>query len=68
MGILSEEIGRIVNLLEVAKEDQDWAIIQTIIDALDDIGFKQKLIKLMGKNVYMFRYYQHEEFERLNVH
>ncbi len=38
------------------------------IDALDDIGFKQKLIKLMGKNVYMFRYYQHEEFERLNVH
>tara|TARA_Y100001937_G_scaffold68751_1_gene93941 strand:+ start:874 stop:1035 length:162 start_codon:yes stop_codon:yes gene_type:complete len=37
MGKLSEEIGRIVNLLEDAKEEQDWSSIQTIIDDLDDI-------------------------------
>jgi len=37
MGKLSEEIGRIVNLLEDAKEEQDWSIIQNIIDDLDDI-------------------------------
>ncbi len=37
MGKLSEEIGRIVNLLEDAKEEQDQSIIQNIIDDLDDI-------------------------------
>lgn len=37
MGKLSEEIGRIVNLLEDAKEEQDWSNIQNIIDDLDDI-------------------------------
>tara|TARA_B100001057_G_scaffold76104_1_gene70816 strand:- start:4494 stop:4655 length:162 start_codon:yes stop_codon:yes gene_type:complete len=37
MGKLSEEIGRIVNLLEDAKEEQDWSTIQNIIDDLDDI-------------------------------
>jgi len=37
MGKLSEEIGRIVNLLEDAKEEQDWSNVQNIIDDLDDI-------------------------------
>ena len=37
MGKLSEEIGRIVNLLEDAKEEQDWSNIQNIIADLDDI-------------------------------
>ena len=30
MGKLSEEIGRIINLLEDAKEEQDWSNIQNI--------------------------------------
>ena len=37
MGKLSEEIGRIVNLLEDAKEEQDWSNIQNIIDDFDAI-------------------------------
>ena len=37
MGNLSEEIGRIVNRLEDAVEEQDWNIVQNMIDDLDDI-------------------------------
>ena len=37
MGNLSEEIGRIVNRLEDAVEEQDWTIVQNMIDDLDDI-------------------------------
>lgn len=34
---LTEEIGRILNLLEDAVEDQDWKLVQKMIDALDDV-------------------------------
>ena len=37
MGNLSEDIGRIVNILEVAKEEQVWNLVQQMIDDLDDI-------------------------------
>ena len=37
MGQLSEDIGRIVNRLEDAIEEQDWTIVQNMIDDLDDI-------------------------------
>jgi hypothetical protein len=37
MSNLSEEIGRIVNQLEDAIEEQDWTIVQTMIDELDEI-------------------------------
>tara|TARA_B100000900_G_scaffold359858_1_gene331592 strand:- start:1285 stop:1446 length:162 start_codon:yes stop_codon:yes gene_type:complete len=37
MGQLSEDIGRIVNRLEDAIEEQDWTIVQNMIDELDDI-------------------------------
>ena len=37
MGNLSEEIGRIINQLEDAVEEQDWTIVQTMIDELDEI-------------------------------
>lgn len=34
---LTEEIGRICNLLEDAVEDQDWKLVQQMIEALDDV-------------------------------
>ena len=34
---LSEEIGRICNILEDAVEEQDWKLVQKMIDDLDDI-------------------------------
>ena len=34
---LTEEIGRICNLLEDAHEEQDWKLVQKIITELDDI-------------------------------
>jgi hypothetical protein len=34
---LTEEIGRICNLLEDAVEEQDWKLVQKMIDALDII-------------------------------
>jgi hypothetical protein len=34
---LTEEIGRICNLLEDAHEEQDWAVVKKMIDALDKI-------------------------------
>ena len=37
MSNLSEEIGRIINQLEDAVEEQDWTIVQTMIDELDEI-------------------------------
>jgi hypothetical protein len=37
MGNLSEEIGRIINQLEDAVEEQDWTIVQTMIEDLDEI-------------------------------
>ena len=37
MANLSEEIGRICNILEDAVEEQDWKLVQKMIDDLDDI-------------------------------
>ena len=37
MANLSEEIGRIVNILEDAHEEQDWSMVKSIIDDLDDV-------------------------------
>ena len=34
---LTEEIGRICNLLEDAHEEQNWQIVKKMIDALDKI-------------------------------
>lgn len=34
---LTEEIGRICNILEDAVEEQDWKLVQKMIDALDDV-------------------------------
>lgn len=34
---LTEEIGRICNLLEDAHEEQDWTVVKKMIDALDKI-------------------------------
>lgn len=34
---LTEEIGRICNILEDAVEEQDWKRVQKMIDALDDV-------------------------------
>jgi hypothetical protein len=34
---LTEEIGRICNILEDAHEDQDWKLVKKMIDALDDV-------------------------------
>lgn len=34
---LTEEIGRICNLLEDAHEEQDWKLVQNMINALDDV-------------------------------
>jgi len=37
MGQLSEEIGRICNILEDACEEQDWNLVKKMIEDLDDI-------------------------------
>jgi uncharacterized coiled-coil protein SlyX len=37
MANLSQEIGRICNLLEDAVEEQDWKLVQKMIDQLDII-------------------------------
>ena len=37
MGKLAEELGRILNLLEDAVEEQDWALVKKMIEDLDDI-------------------------------
>lgn len=34
---LTEEIGRICNLLEDAVEEQDWKLVQKMIDDLDGV-------------------------------
>jgi hypothetical protein len=34
---LTEEIGRICNLLEDAHEEKDWTLVQNMISALDDV-------------------------------
>ena len=40
MANLSEEIGRICNILEDAVEEQDWKLVEKMIDDLDDIYTK----------------------------
>ena len=37
MGKLTEELGRILNLLEDAVEEQDWALVKKMIEDLDNI-------------------------------
>lgn len=37
MANLSEEIGRIINILEDAIEEQDWKLVKKMIDELDEI-------------------------------
>ena len=37
MGNLSEEIGRIVNILEDAIEEKDWNLVKKMTEELDDI-------------------------------
>lgn len=37
MANLSQEIGRICNILEDAVEEQDWRLVQKMIDELDII-------------------------------
>ena len=37
MGKLTEEIGRICNLLEDADEEQDWTLVKKMIDDLDGV-------------------------------
>ena len=37
MGNLSEEIGRIVNILEDAIEENDWNLVKKMTEELDDI-------------------------------
>ena len=37
MANLSEEIGRIINILEDAHEEQDWKLVKKMIDELDEI-------------------------------
>jgi hypothetical protein len=37
MGKLTEELGRILNLLEDAHEEQDWALVKKMIEDLDNI-------------------------------
>lgn len=34
---LTEEIGRICNLLEDAIEEQDWKLVEKMTEALDDV-------------------------------
>ena len=37
MAKLTEEIGRICNILEDAVEEQDWKLVKKMIDDLDDL-------------------------------
>ena len=37
MGKLTEELGRILNLLEDAVEEQDWNLVKKMIEELDEI-------------------------------
>ena len=37
MAQLSEEIGRIINILEDSIEEQDWGLVKKMIDDLDEI-------------------------------
>jgi hypothetical protein len=37
MANLTEEIGRIVNILEDAHDEQDWGLVKKMIDDLDVI-------------------------------
>ena len=37
MGKLTEELGRILNLLEDAVEEQDWVLVKKMITDLDAI-------------------------------
>lgn len=37
MGNLTEEIGRIVNILEDAIEEQDWTLVKNMTEDLDEI-------------------------------
>ena len=37
MANLSEEIGRITNILEDAIEEQDWSLVKKMIESLDDV-------------------------------
>jgi len=37
MGNLSEQIGRICNILEDAIEEQDWELVKKMTNELDDI-------------------------------
>jgi hypothetical protein len=37
MGKLTEELGRILNLLEDAVEEQDWKLVQKMINDLDNV-------------------------------
>ena len=37
MGNLTEEIGRICNILEDAIEEQDWNLVKKMTEELDDI-------------------------------
>lgn len=34
---LSEFIGKIANILEDAKDENDWKLVQDVIDLLDDL-------------------------------
>jgi len=34
---LSEFIGKIANILEDAKDENDWKLVQSVIDLLDDV-------------------------------
>lgn len=37
MGKLTEELGRILNLLEDAVEEQDWILVKKMIEDLDNV-------------------------------
>lgn len=37
MGKLTEELGRILNLLEDAVEEQDWILVKKMIEDLDSV-------------------------------
>jgi hypothetical protein len=34
---ITEELGRILNLLEDAVEDQDWKLVEKMIEDLDEV-------------------------------
>jgi hypothetical protein len=49
---LTEEIGRICNLLEDAHEEQDWKLVQKMISALDDV------YEMLDKEDSGYQYYE----------